>query len=502
VELLMRAREFLLEYNTAESQDLSRISRAVADYLTANPKAMISGNIINLHQIPMPAMSTPVGQALVDAIEVAMTGDAGIGNSPHSLKKKLATADPNFRFIGDPGVSKPYTLARDDAARAPGQVAKPVQSAVSTGGKLRIQLNTQVLHLGNSTGRFALQSSMAHELKHQADAIKGMDLGKLKKSISRNNWFKRALADSDEYEKSLLDWYKRNLDDAVQRVDPTRTAEVDSLFQQSWDKHQADIANKKKSYNPKLPVEYNRKVYLGDPTEVSARFEQAMGDVAKNIKKTTTNDEIIPLIKESFKKFDLYDTTSPTGWEDAQKNPAFKKLLTNSYKLIQAEIANPVIGTNAQYSLSRRIFVGLMDAVKFVGSEFYDMFRYAANMIPKAISEPVAAAAGKAMSAAAPFVRAAAPVVRAAASLPVALATQTDDLGPVVPDEGPYAGSDLDMTGRPWTPQTINSYNKGIKFYKEWEPWTPENKGMFQREVDKLIAKGITGEDLRKYLKL
>ena len=498
----MRAREFLLENNPAESQDLSRISRAVADYLTANPKAMISGNIINLNQIPMPAMSTPVGQALVDGIEVAMTGDAGIGNSPHSLRKKLATADPNFRFSGDPGASKAYTLARDDAARAPGQVAKPVQAAVSTGGKLRIQLNTQALHLGNSTGQFALQSAMAHELKHQADAIKGMDLYKLQKSISRNNWFKRALADSDEYEKSLLDWYKRNLDDAAQRVDPSRKAEVDRLFQQSWDKHQADVADSKKSYNPKLPVNYSRKVYLGDPTEVSARFEEAMGDIAKNIKKTTTNDEIIPLIKESFKKFDLYDTTSPTGWEDAQKNPAFKKLLTNSYKLIQAEIANPVIGPNVQYSLSRRIFVGLMDAVKLVGSEFYDMFRIAANMIPKAISEPVAAAAGKVMSAAAPFVRAAAPVVRAATSLPVALATQTDDLGPKVPDEGPYSGSELDMTGRPWTPQTLNSYNNGIKLYREWEPWTPENKGMFQREVDKLIAKGITGEDLRKYLKL
>lgn len=494
----MRAREFLLEYNPAESQDLSRISRAVADYLTANPKAMISGNIINLNQIPMPAMSTPMGQALVDAAEVEMAGDTRLGNRLLATGKTLATAHPTFRTSGAPGADKAYTLARDDAARAPGQVAKPVQAAISSGDKLRIQLNTQALELGNSTGRGGLQSSMAHELKHQLDAIKGMDIGKLQKSISRNNRLKQALADSDEYEKSLLDWYKRNLDDAAQRVDPSRKAEVDRLFQQSWDKHQAD----KKSYNPKLPVNYSGKVYLGDPSEVSARFEQAMGDIAKNIKKTTTNDEIIPLIKESFKKFDLYDTKSPTGWEDAQKNPAFKKLLTNSYKLIQAEIANPVIGPNVQYSLSRRIFVGLMDAVKFVGSEFYDMFRAAASIIPKAISEPVAAAAGKAMSAAAPFVRAAAPVVRAATSLPVALATQTDDLGPVVPDEGPYAGSDLDMTGRPWTPQTINSYNKGIKFYKEWEPWTPKNKGMFQREVDKLIANGITGEDLRKYLKL
>ena len=497
----MRASEFLLEYNTAESQDLSRISRAVADYLTANPKGMISGNLINLNQIPMPAMSTPMGQALVDAVEVEMVGDVRMGKSGRAMTP-LASANPNFRTSGTPITTAAHELARNDPARAPGQVAKPVQAAITDGDKLRIKLNTQKLELSSSTGWNGLQSSMAHELKHQADAIKGMDLGKLQKSIDRNNWFKQALADSDEYEKKLLDWYKQNLDDAVQRVDPTRKAEVDRRFQQSWNKHQADIANKKKSYNPKLPVEYNRKVYLGNPVEVSARFEEAMGDIAKNVKKTTTNDEIIPLIKESFKKFELYDTKSPTGWEDAQKNPEFKKLLTNSYKLIQAEIANPVIGTNAQYSLSRRIFVGLMDAVKIVGGTYYNIFRAAANMIPYSISEPVTAAAGKAMSAAAPFVRAAAPFVRAAASLPVALATQTDDLGPVVPDEGPYAGSDLDMTGRPWTPQTINSYNKGIKFYKEWEPWTPKNKGMFQREVDKLIAKGITGEDLRKYLKL
>ena len=93
-------------------------------------------------------------------------------------------------------------------------------------------------------------------------------------------------------------------------------------------------------------------------------------------------------------------------------------------------------------------------------------------------------------------------LLRAATSLPVALATYSGDLGPKVPDEGPYSGSELDMTGQPWTPQTLNSYNNGIKLYKKWEPWTPENKGMFQREVDKLIAKGITGEDLRKYLKL
>jgi len=401
----MRAREFLLEYNPAESQDLSRISRAVADYLTANPKAMISGNIINLRQIPMPAMSTPVGQALIDAIEVEMAGDVRMGKSGRATTP-LASANPNFRTSGTPITTAAHELARNDPARAPGQVAKPVQAAITDGDKLRIKLNTQKLELSSSTGWRGLQSSMAHELKHQADAIKGMDLYKLQKSIDRNNWFKRALADSDEYEKKLLDWYKRNLDDAVQRVDPSRKAEVDRLFQQSWDKHQADIADSKKSYNPNLPAKYNREVYMGDPSEVSARFEQAMGDIAKNVKKTTTNDEIIPLIKESFKKFELYDTKSPTGWEDAQKNPEFKKLLTNSYKLIQAEIANPVMSPNAQYSLSRRIFVGLMDAVKLVGSEFYDMFRAAANMIPYAISEPVAAAAGKVMSAAAPLAKA------------------------------------------------------------------------------------------------
>jgi hypothetical protein len=337
---------------------------------------------------------------------------------------------------------------------------------------------------------------MAHELKHQADAVKGMDLHKLQKSIDRNNWFKQALDNSDEYEKKLLDMYKRNLALLAAQSDGDEVAW--RQFKQAWDRHQSE----KKSYNPKLPVEYNRKVYLGNPVEVSARFEEAMGDIAKNVKKTTTNDEIIPLIKESFKKFDLYDTKSPTGWEDAQKNPEFRKLLTNSYKLIQAEIANPVMSPNAQYSLSRRIFTGLMDAVKIVGGAYYNIFRAAANMIPYAISEPVTAAAGKAMSAAAPFVRAAAPFVRAATSLPVALATQTDDLGPKVPDEGPYSGSELDMTGQPWTPQTLNSYNNGIKLYKKWEPWTPEHKGMFQREVNKLIAKGITGEDLRKYLRL
>jgi len=491
----MRAREFLLEYNPAESQDLSTISRAVADYLTANPKAMISGNIINLNQIPMPAMSTPVGQALIDAIEVEMAGDVRMGKSGRATTP-LASANPNFRTSGTPITTAAHELARNDPARAPGQVAKPVQAAITDGDKLRIKLNTQKLELSSSTGWRGLQSSMAHELKHQLDAMKGMDLHKLQKSIDRNNWFKRALADSDEYEKKLLDMYKRNLELLAAQKDGDEVAY--RQFKQSWDRHQVD----KKSYNPNLPAKYDRKVYMGDPTEVSARFEQAMGDIAKNVKKTTTNDEIIPLIKESFKKFELYDTTSPTGWEDAQKNPEFKKLLTNSYKLIQAEIANPVMSPNAQYSLSRRIFVGLMDAVKIVGNEFYDIFRAAANMIPYAISEPVTAAAGKAMSAAAPFVRAAAPFVRAAASLPVALATQTSDLGPKVPDEGPYSGSELDMTGQPWTPQTLNSYNNGIKLYKKWEPWTPENKGMFQREVDKLIAKGITGEDLRKYLKL
>ena len=493
----MRAREFLLEYNPAESQDLSQISRAVADYLTANPKAMISGNIINLNQIPMPAMSTPVGQALVDAIEVEMTGDMGIGNGLLGKGGTLATARPNFEAPGGLSYTPAYELARQEPARI-GQVAKPVQDAISAGDKLRIQLNTQKLALSSSTGRLGLQSSLAHELKHQLDSIKGMDIGKLQRSINFNNWFKQRIADSDEYEKLLLDMYKRQLENIAAEPGFQSTEDADRLFQQAWDKHQAD----KKSYNPKLPTEYNRKVYLGDTSELSARFEEAMGDIAKNVKTTTTNDQIIPLIKESFKKFDLYDTKSPTGWEDAQKNPEFRKLLTNSYKLIQAEISNPVIGPNAQYSLSRRIFVGLMDAVKIVGGAYYNIFRAAANMIPKAISEPVAAAAGKAVSAAAPFVRAAAPVVRAATSLPVALATQTDDLGPKVPDEGPYSGSELDMTGRPWTPQTLNSYNNGIKIYKSWLPWTPEHKGMFQSEVNKLIAKGITGEDLRKYLKL
>jgi len=489
----MRAREFLLEYNPAESQDLSTISRAIADYLTANPKAMISGNIINLNQIPVPAMSTPVGQALVDAVEVEMIGDTGMGNSPTGRNRTLATANANFRTSD----SNATELARADPARVPGQVAKPVQAAVSSGDKLRIQLNTQALQLNKSTGRGALQSSMAHELKHQLDSIKGMDLHKLQKSIDRNNWFKQKIATADKYEKLLLDWYKRELESRAANGSFESTEDLDKFFQQNWDKHQADIANTKKSYNPKLPTEYDRKVYLGDPVEVSARFEQAMGDIAKQVKTTTTNDEIIPLIKESFKKFDLYDTTSPTGWEDAQKNPEFRKLLTNSYKLIQAEIANPVMSPNAQYSLSRRIFAGLMDAVKTVGGAYYNLFQ-----IFKPIWGPVAAAAAPVVRAAAPFVRAAAPVVRAATSLPVALATQTDDLGPKVPDEGPYSGSELDMTGQPWTPQTLNSYNTGIKIYKSWEPWTPEHKGMFQREVNKLIAKGITGENLRKHLKL
>ncbi|NDH69613.1 MAG: hypothetical protein EBY22_17310, partial [Gammaproteobacteria bacterium] len=353
VELLMRAREFLLEYNPAESQDLSTISRAVADYLTANPKAMISGNIINLNQIPMPAMSTPVGQALIDAIEVEMAGDVRMGKNGRATTP-LASANPNFRTSGTPITTAAHELARNDPARAPGQVAKPVQAAITDGDKLRIKLNTQKLELSSSTGWRGLQSSMAHELKHQLDAMKGMDLHKLQKSIDRNNWVKRAYIDSDEYEKLLLDMYKRNLEELAKAPDPATKAEIDRLFQQAWNKHQVD----KKSYNPNLPAKYNREVYMGDPSEVSARFEQAMGDIAKNVKKTTTNDEIIPLIKESFKKFELYDTKSPTGWEDAQKNPEFKKLLTNSYKLIQAEIANPVMSPNAQYSLSRRIFVG------------------------------------------------------------------------------------------------------------------------------------------------
>jgi hypothetical protein len=256
-------------------------------------------------------MSTPMGQALIDAIEVEMAGNVRMGKTGFAAAP-LAAADPDFRTSGTPITTAAHELARDDPARMPGQVAKPVQAAITDGDKLRIKLNTQKLELSSSTGRGGLQSSMAHELKHQLDAMKGVDLHKLQKSINQNNWFKQRLADSDEYEKLLLDKYKRNLEVFGAQVDGDKLAY--RQFKQAWDKHQVD----KKSYNPNLPAKYNSKVYMGDPAEVSARFEQAMGDIAKNVKKTTTNDEIIPLIKESFKKFELYDTKSPTGWEDAQ----------------------------------------------------------------------------------------------------------------------------------------------------------------------------------------
>jgi hypothetical protein len=484
----MRAREFLFEYNPAESQDLALISNAVADYLTKNPKLLISGNTIALDQIPMPKMSTPTGQALIDGVEVTMLGDAGIG------KGTLGSAKSSFNTTNDIA----YDIARTDPSRGPGKVSKGYQAAVSSGDKLQIKLNTQALSLSNPA---SLQGTMTHELKHQLDGIKGMDLHKLQRIITNNNWYKQRLASADQYEKMLLDMYKRNLE--ILPTDPSSgTKEHLEWIRQQWDQHQIEKKSDKKFYNPKLPTEYTHKVYMTDPTEVSARFEQAMANIAQKVTKTTTNEQIMPLIKEAFKLNHLYDIESPTGWEDAQKNPEFRKLLTNSYKLIQSEIANPVIGTTAQYSLTRKIYAGLIDVTRTIGSELYNVVQDLGRAVPKAISEPVAAAAGKAMTAAAPFVRAAAPVVRAATSLPVQLATATDDLGPKVPEEGPYSGSELDMTGRPWTPETLNSYNNGIKLYKSWQPWTPELKGMFQQEVNKLIAKGITGENLRKYLRL
>ena len=495
----MRAREFLFEYNPAESQDLALISNAVADYLTKNPKLLISGNTIALNQIPMPKMSTPIGQALIDGVEVTMLGDAGIGNidpkTGNRVKGILGSAKSSFNTTNDIA----YDIARTDPSRGPGQVSKGYQAAVSSGDKLRITLNTQALSLSNPA---SLQGTMTHELKHQLDAIKGMDLHKLQISIINNNWYKQRLASADQYEKLLLDMYKRNLEALATDPSSGTKEQVESSFKQAWDKHQIEKKSYKKSYNPTLPTEYTHKVYMTDPTEVSARFEQAMANIAQKVTKTTTNEQIMPLIKEAFKLHHLYDIESPTGWEDAQKNPEFRKLLTNSYKLIQSEIANPVIGTTAQYSLTRKIYAGLIDVTKTIGSELYNIVQDLGRAVPKAISEPVAAAAGKAMTAAAPFVRAAAPVVRAATSLPVTLATATDDLGPKVPEEGPYSGSELDMTGRPWTPETLNSYNNGIKLYKSWQPWTPALKGMFQQKVNELIAKGITGEDLRKYLRL
>jgi hypothetical protein len=311
----MRFTEFKLLAETPEEiQDIAQIARRVVEYLHAHPEYQQSrtGLELDLNKIPGIRASTPNGQLLIDGVRVSFANISSTGQTWDTLGAGPAGVERN----PTPGLinykASDIGQQRDAAGvRDPG---KYFPSYFDADHKLHVEL-TKDFNL--KTQGPQLLSTLAHELTHDLDLLKGSPISKLQLKVNKN------------------------------------TKAHDFLGPLPKD------APKDARYNPKVPIDYMSNVYMQDPVEVNARFTQAAIQIGQRVSSSDTPDQIKFIFKDAFQNNSLIYQMIPKDalaklqssrsanfqdyWNEALKNPDFKRLLSRAYQIVEAEQKNPVI---------------------------------------------------------------------------------------------------------------------------------------------------------------
>ena len=341
-------------------------------------------------------------------------------------------ADPKSNYNYDPSIAKPYDMARSDRFNANPKTAPfgPMDPRLpgwieKTGNRLQINIPTEII-TGNlninapkdgtrmSTSYAAkrspeslanMRSTIAHELNHQYNVLQGMDTGKIRRQVDANIDAAATKAKVDAIPpgtdlNSIPDQMVRKsveIRDDLARLrqqEPalqkaltaaTRTGDpvATKLAQGQLDNLRSRIADmqiKNSVWNPKVDAKMGTDwdhTYWGTKTELNSRLQQAVEQMARQVKPGLTNEQIVAMIEKSFldqnitqeyvdpakmpkslpggevadKEFRQFirqglKTAHPEfqreAFNSALKNPEYRKLFNNAVKFISQQQTSPV----------------------------------------------------------------------------------------------------------------------------------------------------------------
>ena len=343
-------------------------------------------------------------------------------------------ADPKSNYNYDSNIAKPYDMARSDRLNAnpkttlgafgpmdprlPGWIER-------TGNKLQINIPTE--HITGNLNINApkdgtrmptsvaaerspqtlanMRSTIAHELNHQYNVLQGMDTGKTRRQVDANIdaadikakvdaippgtdpktipdqlvrkavEYRDALARLRQQEPAL----QKALTAATRTGDPVATKlATDQLA--NLRSQIADMKTKNSVWNPKVDAKMGTDwdhTYWGTKTELNSRLQQAVEQMAREVKPGLTNEQIVAMIEKSFldqritqeyvdpakmpkslpggevadKEFRQFirqglKTAHPEfqreAFSSALKNPEYRKLFNNAVKFISQQQTSPV----------------------------------------------------------------------------------------------------------------------------------------------------------------
>lgn len=198
----MKLRELYqpLNEDAVAQQEINAIGQAVINYYNSNPKLVKLGGILNLKDVPgIPKISSREVQNLIDAGQIRLvTAPNRSANGWYWSGKQVDMTDPNVAKNYAPDWYKdPHAHTRnashgniDDYARSDKAMLdkgmpqakldtlnNTIRGQIAQGYKWIIEIPWQRIS-GEWDGRDSnLRSTVVHELNHNLDALKGMDLG-------------------------------------------------------------------------------------------------------------------------------------------------------------------------------------------------------------------------------------------------------------------------------------------------------------------------------------
>jgi hypothetical protein len=422
-------------------QEINLISQKIVDYLNANPQLVKDGKRVDLSAMGLDPKSfkSPQIQQLVMAGQINFRPHGEFTQLPngrfsYDLPNASASTwftDPKQNYAYDPKVATPYGMARSDKFNAkPTAPFGPMDPRLPdwierTGNKLQINIPSEII-TGNlninapkdgtrmsssyAAKRSAetlgnMRSTIAHELNHQYNVLQGMDVSQTRRKVDANIDAAQIKAKVDaippgtdlktipdqlvrkavEYRDQLA--ALRQQEPALQKAltaatrsgDPTATKLATDQLANLRDQIR-DLQTKNAVWNPKVDAKMGTDwdhTYWGTKTELNSRLQQAVEQMARDVKPGLTNEQIVAMIEKSFldqritqeyvdpakmpksfpggevadKEFRQFirqglKTAAPEfqreAFNSALKNPEYRKLFNNAVKFISQQQTSPV----------------------------------------------------------------------------------------------------------------------------------------------------------------
>ena len=422
-------------------QEINLISQKIVDYLNANPRLVKDGSRVNLTDMGLDPkqFKSPQIQQLVMAGQINFRPHGEFTQLPngrfsYDLPNASASdwfADPKNNYAYDKTIATPYDMARSDRRNAkPTAPFGPMDPRLpawieKTGNKLQINIPSELITgdpninakpgsgrmsadyaVRRSTGSLGkMRSTIAHELNHHYNALQGMNLDQPRNKVNANIDAAEMKAKVDaippgtdlktipdqlvrkavEYRDQLA--ALRQQEPALQKAltaatrsgDPTATKLATDQLANLRAQIQ-DIQTKNAVWNPKVDAKMGTDwdhTYWGTKTELNSRLQQAVEQMARDVKPGLTNEQIVAMIEKSFldqritqeyvdpnkmpknfpggevadKEFRQFirqglKTAHPEfqreAFSSALKNPEYRKMFNNAVKFISQQQSSPV----------------------------------------------------------------------------------------------------------------------------------------------------------------